>query len=479
MNRRMILFMPLRILTAEALLLLLPAGISFIYREPCAWVFLLCAAGGLAVSVPLSFLVRPRDKVIYAKEGFVIVALSWVLLSAFGALPFRISGEIPHYVDALFETVSGFTTTGASILRDVTLLSRGMLFWRSFTHWLGGMGILVFLMTLTNMSDRPIHIMRAEMPGPIVGKLVPRAKETAKILYLIYLAMTVLEIVLLTLGKMPLFEAVIHSMGTAGTGGFGLKPDSLSSYNSFLQWVVTVFMFLFGVNFNLYYLLLIRRWRDVAKSNELWTYAGIGVAAVVIITPNIMGMCKNFPTALRLAAFQVSSIMTTTGFSTTDFNLWPQFSKTVLLLLMFIGACAGSTAGGLKVSRVIILFKVIRRELQKLLHPRAVRVIRMEGKKVEDAVISNTCSYLAVYVVCLLTCFLIVSMDRVDMETAFSATAACFNNIGPAFGLAGPMASYADFDILSKLTLTASMLLGRLEIFPLLLALAPTTWIRK
>ena len=479
MNRKMIFFMSLRILMLASLLLLLPAAVAAFYRETCVWTFLACAGGGLLVSTPLSFLVKPKDKVIYAKEGFLIVALSWVIASVFGALPFVVSGEIPRFTDALFETVSGFTTTGATILRDVTAMSRGLLFWRSCTHWLGGMGILVFLMTIANTSDRPIHIMRAEMPGPIVGKLVPRAKQTAKILYLIYLAMTLLEIVLLVCGGMPLFESIVHTMGTAGTGGFGVKPDSIGSYSPYLQWVITVFMFLFGVNFNLYYLLLIKRWRDVLKSSELWTYAGIAFSAAVIVTINTAHLADNLPTAIRNAAFQVSSIITTTGYSTVDFDLWPQLSKTVLLLLMCIGACAGSTAGGIKVSRVIILFKVIRRELQKLLHPRAVRVIRFEGKKLEDGVINNTCCYLAVYVVCLLTCFFIVSMDRFDMETCFSATAACFNNIGPAFGAAGPMANYADFNVLSKLTLTASMLLGRLEIFPLLLVVAPSTWIKK
>lgn len=479
MNRRMILFMSMRILTVASLLLLLPACVAMAYHELPGLIFMFCAGAGLLVSVPVSRLVKPKDKVIYAKEGFLIVALSWVIVSVFGALPFVISGEIPRFVDALFETVSGFTTTGASILRDVTAMSHGMLFWRSFTHWLGGMGILVFLMTITNTSDRPIHIMRAEMPGPIVGKLVPRAKQTAKILYLIYLAMTVLEIVLLACGGMPLFEAVIHSMGTAGTGGFSVNPDSIGGYSPYLQWVIAVFMFLFGVNFNLYYLLLIKRWRDVLKSSELWTYTGIAVTAAVLVTLNTLHMTENFSTTVRNAAFQVSSIITTTGYSTVDFDLWPQLSKSVLLLLMLVGACAGSTAGGIKVSRVVILFKVIRREFQKLLHPRAVQVIRFEGKKLEEGVISNTCSYLAVYAACLFTCFLVLSFDRFDMETCFSASAACFNNIGPAFGFAGPMANYADFNVVSKLTLTAAMLLGRLEIFPLLLVLAPSTWIKK
>ena len=479
MNRRMILFLSLRILTAESVLFLLPAGVSLYYGEKSALCFLLCAAAGAAVSVPLSFLAKPRDRVIYAREGFVTVAISWILLSVCGALPFFLSGEIPRFTDALFETVSGFTTTGASILKDVTALSRGMLFWRSFTHWIGGMGVLVFLMSFTNMSDRPIHLMRAEMPGPIVGKLVPRAKETAKLLYIIYMILTALEIALLLIGGMPLFDSVVHALGTAGTGGFGIKPDSIAGYSPYLQWVIAVFMLLFGVNFNLYYLLLVRRVRDAVRSSELWTYLSIAVFSTGVITANTLSLGRTFSETLRNAFFQVSSIVTTTGYSTVDFDRWPQLSKTVLLLLMLIGACAGSTAGGLKVSRIVILFKTVRRELQRMLHPRAVRVLRLDGKRLEEGVVSNTCSYLAVYVICLLTCFLIVSADRFDMETAFSASAACFNNIGPAFGAAGPMASYADFSVLSKLTLTAAMLFGRLEIFPLLLAAAPSTWTNK
>ena len=465
MNKRMVLFMPLRILTVESLLLLLPASVSVYYRETCVWAFLICAAVGFAVSFPLSLALRPKDRVIYAKEGFVITAVSWILLSAYGAVPFVLCGEIPRFVDAFFETVSGFTTTGASILRDVTALSRGMLFWRSFTHWLGGMGVLVFLMTFTNMSDRPI-----------VGKLVPRAKDTAKILYIIYISMTAAEIMFLLAGGMPVFDSVVHALGTAGTGGFSICNDSIGGYSPYLQWVIAVFMFLFGVNFNLYYLLLVRRFRDVLHSGELWAYTGVAVVSTALVAINTVHTAERASDVLRNAAFQVSSILTTTGFSTVDFNLWPQFSKTILLLLMFIGACAGSTAGGLKVSRVVILFKVIRRELQKMLHPREVRVVRMDGKKVDDEVVNNTCSYLAVYVVCLLVCFLIVSADRVGTETAFSASAACFNNIGPAFDAAGPAANYADFSDLSKLTLAISMLLGRLEIFPLLLAAAPSTW---
>ena len=479
MNRRMILYVSLRILTAEALLLLLPALVSALYRERSGFAFLICAGAGLAVTLPLTRVLKPKNTVIYAREGFVTVALSWIFLSLFGALPFVISGEIPNYVDAVFETASGFTTTGASILTEVEMMSRGCLFWRSFTHWLGGMGVLVFLMALTNMSDRPIHIMRAEMPGPIVGKLVPRARDTAKILYLIYMGLSATETVLLLCGGMPLFDSLIYTFGTAGTGGFGLASDSLVKATPFIQWVITVFMMIFGVNFNLYYLLIVHRAKEALKSGELWTYAAIAASATALVLWNIRNLYASVGGAVRAACFQVASIMTTTGFSTADFDTWPQLSKTVLLILMFIGACAGSTAGGLKVSRVMLLFKILRRELRRMLHPNAVRVIRLEGKRVDDGVLHNTCAYLMAYCVCFLTVFLLLSFDRFDTETAFSASAACFNNIGPALGFAGPMRNYAMFSPFSKITLTAAMLLGRLEIFPILLAFAPYTWVRK
>ncbi|MBQ6421348.1 MAG: TrkH family potassium uptake protein [Clostridia bacterium] len=479
MNRRMILYMPLQILRATALLMLLPAAVSIYYREPCVWSFLICSGGALLLSIPAAKLVKPYTKEIYAKDGFVIVALSWILLSALGALPFTISGEIPSYVDAFFETVSGFTTTGASILTHVESMSRGLLFWRSFTHFLGGMGVIVFVMAITNLSDRPIHIMRAEMPGPIVGKLVPKAKQTAKILYLIYIVLTLTEIALLKIGGMSLFEATVHAFGTAGTGGFGIRSDSIAGYTPFAQWVITVFMMVFGVNFNLYYLILIRNFKTALKSRELWVYCGIFGGSTLLVTLNVLRMFPSFGTALRHAAFQVSSIMTTTGFVTTDYDRWPQLSKTVLLLLMFIGACAGSTAGGLKVSRVIILGKTIHREVTRMLHPRSVRVIRFEGKKLEEAVIHNTAVYFVLYFICVMAGFFLLSIEPLDLESCFTAVVACFNNIGPAFGAAGPASNYAVFSPFSKLVLSAAMLLGRLEIFPLILAFSPTTWMKK
>lgn len=479
MNRRMILYMPLQILKLEALLMLLPMGVSFFYRERSAWSFLYCAIGTLAFAFLGTAILRPAIKTIYAKEGFVIVALSWVLVSAVGALPFVISGEIPSYVDALFETVSGFTTTGASILRDVESMSRGLLFWRSFTHWLGGMGILTFFLAVGNMADGPIHIMRAEMPGPIVGKFVPRAKDTAKILYIIYIVFTVAEILLLLAGGMPLFEASTHAMGTAGTGGFGVLNTSIASYSPYLQWVITVFMLLFGVNFNIYFLLLIRKFRAAAASSEMWAYLGIFAGATIILCIDLKSVHPSFSELLRTSAFQVSSIMTTTGYATADFAKWPEMSKAVLLFLMVVGACAGSTGGGLKVSRLLILAKAVYREFKKLLHPRSVTVLRLEGKALDESVVSNTLIYFVIYSVLTGVIFLVVCLDRFNLETAISSTIACFNNIGPAFNAAGPTKNYADFSVLSKLTLSAAMLLGRLEIFPLLLAVFPVTWIKK
>ncbi len=481
MNRRMILYMPMQIIKLQALLMLLPAAVALCYGEDCWRYFVLCAAGAIAVAFAVTALLHPKFKAIYAKEGFVIVAITWALMSILGALPFVLSGEIPRFTDALFETVSGFTTTGASILRDVESMSRGMLFWRSFTHWLGGMGILVFFMAVVNLSDRPIHIMRAEMPGPIVGKLVPKARDTAKILYLIYIGLTVLEIALLFAGGMPLFESVVHAMGTAGTGGFGVKSDSIAGYSPYLQWVITVFMLLFGVNFNIYFLLLIKKFRSALTSTELWVYLGIFAAASTAIALNLHSAALYDSTAdlVRDSAFQVSSIMTTTGFATADFDLWPGMSKALLLFLMLVGACAGSTGGGLKVSRVLILGKAIRRELKKMLHPRSVTVLRLEGKPLEESVISNTLTYFVVYCVISGLVFLLICLDKFNLETAVSATIACFNNIGPAFGAAGPTCNYADFSILSKLVLSAAMLLGRLEIFPILLALSPVTWMKK
>lgn len=481
MNKKMVFSTLGQLTLSEAALMTLPLIVALIYGEiKVAASFLIAIGIALTVGVALYAIFKTENKVIYAKEGFIIVAFGWIIMSLIGALPFVLSGDIPSYVDAFFETVSGFTTTGASILRNVEALSRGGLFWRSFTHWVGGMGVLVFIMAiLPSISDRSIHIMRAEMPGPIVGKIVPRARETARILYVIYFAMTVLEVVLLLIGGMPLFESVIHSFGTAGTGGFGAKGDSIASYSPYLQWVITVFMFLFGVNFNIYYLLLMKKVRSVVKSTEFWAYFGITAAATAIICANILPTFDNFGDALRASAFQVSSIITTTGYSTVDFNLWPTLSKTVLLCLMFIGACAGSTGGGFKVTRVVIVFKAIKQELKRLIHPRSVSVAKFEGKSLDRVTLNGVNAYLAIYTFSFIGIVLMISFEPFNFETTFSAALSCFNNIGPGIGAVGPMGSFADYTGFSKIILSFAMLFGRLEIYPLLIALTPSTWTKK
>ena len=469
-----------QIIKLEAVLLVLPLAVSIIYRERCALSFLITALASLFVGFAVTLISKPGNRLIYAKEGFVIVALAWLALSAIGAVPFVLSGEVRSYADAFFETVSGFTTTGASVLTDIEGMSHGLLFWRSFTHWVGGMGVLVFIMAIIpSVCDRSIHILRAEMPGPVMGKLVPKLKQTAKILYLIYIVMTVLEMILLLCGGMSLFDSALHSFATAGTGGFGIKGDSIASYSPYLQWVIAVFMFLFGINFNIYYLLLVRRFRSVLKSTETWCYIAICLISVSIITGNIYSIYGNLPDSVRASAFQVASLVTTTGFSTADFNLWPGLSKGILLILMFIGGCAGSTAGGLKVSRVVMMIKMIRREFMKMIHPRSVSAVRIEGKKVDDTTLNGVNVYFALYMEIYFAVFLLLCLEPFDFETNFTAVAACYNNIGPGFGAVGPMGSFSGYSAFSKIVLSATMLLGRLEIYPLLFALIPSTWTKK
>lgn len=480
MNRRMVLSMVGRVVLLEAALMLPGLITSIIYRESCVWSFAVAIVASLAVGTFLTVAFKPSSKVIFAKEGFVIVALCWLVLSAIGALPFYLSREIPSYIDAFFETVSGFTTTGASILTDVEGMSKGLLFWRSFTHWLGGMGVLVFVMAVVNnLSDRSIHILRAESPGPVVGKIVPKMKETTRILYIIYIVITLLDIIFLLIGGMPLFESLVHAFGTAGTGGFGVKADSFASYSPYIQWVTTIFMLIFGINFNIYYLLLVRKWKTAFKSGELWFYVGMVAVSVVVICVNVYPLFDSFGEAIRHTAFQVATVVSTTGYATVDFNQWPSLSKTILLLLMFVGACAGSTAGGFKCARVVILIKKARRELKKLLHPRSVNAMRFEGKSVDNQVVSSVSSYLTVYIVIFCVTLIVISLDGFDTETNISAVAACFNNIGPAFGAAGPASNYAAFSPLSKIVLSVVMLFGRLEIYPILLTLTPSTWVKK
>lgn len=480
MNRKMVFHTVGQILLIEALLMLLPTGVSIFYGEECTKAFVLSVLISLALGASLTFLCRPSDHVIYAKEGFIIVALAWIAMSLVGALPFYISREIPSYIDALFETVSGLTTTGASILPNVEALSRGMLFWRSFTHWVGGMGVIVFVMALIpNLSDRPIHIMRAEMPGPIVGKIVPRAKDTAKILYLIYVAMTAIEVVFLVCGGLDLYESLLYSFGTAGTGGFAIKADGLASCTPYVQWVIAVFMMIFGVNFNLYYLILVKKARAALKSTELWVYLGIILFSTVMITGNILSISNGLPHAVRDVFFQVSSIITTTGYATTDFNLWPELSKAILLTLMFIGGCAGSTAGGLKVSRLIMLIKILRKEIRHMIHPRSVNAVKYEGKTLDKSTEYSVNVYFMVYIFCFFAIFLLLCIEPYDMETHFTAAASCFNNIGPGFSLVGPMANFGFYGAFSKLVLSVAMLLGRLEIFPIIIFLSPSVWSGK
>ncbi len=471
MNYRMIWYMTGHIVRLEAALLLLPIIAAAIYWETCFFALLITAVLALAIGFLMTKLFKPRSTVIYAPEGFVITAFAWLIMSAIGALPFVIAGEIPSYIDAFFETVSGFTTTGASILTDVEKMSRGLLFWRSFTHWIGGMGVLVLIMAiLPSGSGRDIHIMRAEMPGPVVGKLVPRVRTTAFILYVLYIILTVIEIIFLLAGGMPLFDSIVHTFGTAGTGGFGIKGDSIASYSPYLQWVITIFMLLFGVNFNLYYLLAIRRFKAVLKSSELWCYLGICAFSIITISINILPYFNGLEETVRTAAFQVASIITTTGFATADFNLWPQLSRTLLLGLMLIGACAGSTAGGLKVSRVMLLFKIAGRNLNSLLHPRSVGVVRLEGKTVDDVTLANTSAYLTLYMIITVVITFLLGFGPFDLETNLSATIACFNNIGPGLGVVGPAGNYFGYPGWAKLLLSIAMLMGRLEIYPLLLA---------
>ena len=477
MNYKIILNTLGRVILLEAALLLLPAGVAVIYCEACAASFALTALLAAAVGSALSLLCRTERKNLNTRDGFAIVSLSWLAISLIGALPFVISGEIPRFVDAFFETVSGFTTTGASILDNVERMSHGLLFWRSFTHWLGGMGVLVFVMAIADKApDRSINILRAEMPGHSVDKFTPKSRNTAKTLYYIYLAMTAAEFVLLLCGGMPLFDSAVHALGTAGTGGFGIKADSIASYSAYLQWVITVFMLLFGVSFNIYILMLMKRWKDAAAANELWCYLGIFAAALVAVTVNIYPVYGSLTESVRLSAFQVSSIITTTGFATADFNMWPQLSKGILVILMFCGGCMGSTAGGFKMSRITALFQIAGNELRRSISPRSVSAVRLNGRTLTAQEEKGILSYLVLYLSVIVTVFLLISFEPFGFETNFSAVVSCVNNIGPGFDLVGPAANYASFSAFSKVVLSLAMLMGRLEIYPLLSLLIPQTW---
>lgn len=476
MNVKVIRYILGYILKLESLFLILPCIVAVIYRETTGFYYLfvliLCGLLGFLMSRK-----KPDSFVFYLKEGCIATALSWIVLSVFGGLPFWLSGEIPSFVDTLFETVSGFTTTGASILSDVEALSRCSLFWRSFTHWIGGMGVLVFLLAIVPLSGGShINLMRAESPGPSVGKLVPKLRHTARILYLIYFSMTILEIIFLLAGHMSLFDALTTSFGTAGTGGFGIKNDSMMSYSPYLQWVVTIFMILFGVNFNAYYLILFRRFRKALQIEEVKYYIIIILVSIGIIFINIYHTVAGSAEALRQASFQVASIITTTGFATTDFNLWPQTSKTILVLLMFIGACAGSTGGGIKVSRFVILLKTVGRELNSYIHPKSIKKIKIEGKPIDPEVVRATNVFFITFVIIFSFSVFVISFEGKDLITNFTAVAATINNIGPGLELVGPTQNFGGFKPFSKCILIFDMLAGRLELFPLLILFHPAVW---
>ena len=481
MNKSMVFKITGTILQIESLLLLLPAIVSLIYKESAVWAYIISAGLSALLGTLLRIVFKPKSTLIYAREGLVIVALCWIFMSLLGCLPFIISREIPNFFNAFFETVSGFTTTGASILSGAQLdaMSKGNLFWRSFTHWIGGMGVLVFVTAvIPNMSDRSIHIIKAEMPGPIVGKLVPKVKDTSRVLYLIYIVLTLLEIVFLVCGDMSLFESSLYTFGTAGTGGFSINSTGITS--PYAQWVITIFMLIFGVNFNLYYLMLMRRVRQAIKSEELWFYILMVIGCIAAISVSIFKALPEFTEVgetIRQVSFHVASFVTTTGFTLSDLNLWPTFAKSVMFMLMFTGACAGSTAGGLKLSRVIIIFKTIKKEFQRLIHPRSIRTIKFEGKALDNVTRHGVTAYLAIYMICILFIFLLISLNGVSFETNVTATVSCFNNIGPAFDSA--FANYNCFNAFSKVVLAFAMLLGRLEIYPLLLAMSFKTWSKK
>ena len=483
MNYKMIGRFLALIAAMEAVFLLPALGISLGYGETKA-------AGAMAVTLGimmataglLGLLGRGARKRFSATEGMVCVGLGWVTLSLLGCLPFVLSGEIPRFIDAFFEIVSGFTTTGASILTDVEAMSKGLLYWRSFSHWVGGMGVLVFLLAVTPSDAQgkgfTMHILRAESPGPDVGKLVPRMKNTAIILYGIYMALTVLNFIFLVAGNMPVFDAVCTAFGTAGTGGFGVRADSIASYSPYIQNVTTVFMFLFGVNFSCWYLLLLGKVGSVLRDEELRLYVGLALTVAALIVLDVRSMYGSLGETIRHAAFQVSSIMTTTGFATTDFDLWPMFSKTLLMLLMIVGACAGSTGGGLKVARVLLLLKSLGRNIRQVMNPKKVQVVRNSGRTVSETVLDNTNAYLAAYAVILTLSFVVVSLDGFSVGTNLSAVLACFNNIGPGIEAVGPTCNFAGMSDLSKLVLIFDMLAGRLEIFPILVLFSPGTWRR-
>lgn len=495
MNYRVIFNTIGKIALILAVLLVIPTVLAACLVESSWWTLLTTVGISLVIGLVLTFAVRPKSKAIFSKEGLIIVALSWIYVSAIGALPFVISRAIPNYIDAFFEMCSGFSTTGASILTGDRINSmfdtdKGLLFWRSFTHWIGGMGVIVFLMAFeSGSSNRGMHVLRAEMPGPTVDKIVPRARSTAQILYLLYIGFTVVEIVALLIAGMPVFDSFVHAFGTAGTGGFGVRADSIASYNAACQWIIAIFMILFGINFNLYYFMILGKFRSAFKSQELWIFLGIIAAASTIVSIDLsfanLPFVNNAHDAVRHAVFQVASFISTTGYSSIptvagDINVFPLLSKGVLFLLMFIGGCAGSTGGGLKVSRVALLYLAVHKELRRVLHPRNANAVKFEGKTVSDETLNGVARYFGLYMLILAVVFIVLCFDGgegLTVESNITAAVSCLNNIGPAYGVAA--GGYYMYNWLSKLLLSFAMLIGRLEIYPILLTISPSTWIRR
>ena len=469
-----------KILIVEAILLAFPAIGAVIYGEDTLISFALTIAA-LTVTGLLCTRKKPKKATIYAKEGYVIVALSWILMSLFGALPFYFSGHISSFVDAFFETVSGFTTTGSTILRNVEILPKSLLFWRSFTHWVGGMGILVFVIAIMPKTENSsMHVMRAEVPGPTVGKLVSKLRASARILYGIYCVLTAVEIIMLWAGGMPLFDSIVNSFATAGTGGFGILSNSIEGYNSFYsEMVIAVFMLIFGVNFNLYYMILIKQGKQAIKSEELRYYIGIVAASVIIIAISLISTKHGVADSFRYSFFQVASIITTTGFSTTNFDTWPMIAKFVVVFLMVIGACAGSTGGGIKVSRLIILIKSGLRDIKKAINPRSIETVKVDRRTVEEPIVKSVSVFFATYIIIAAISMFFVAIDGRDFTTTSTAVISCISNIGPGLGAVGPYGNFADFSVLSKLVLCFDMLAGRLELIPMLMLFSPYAWSRK
>lgn len=477
MNYKSVFKMTGRMIGVEGILLLLSALVALLYREFPAFFSLLIGAALAIILFLCSLFFKSEDRII-AKEGFLTVALSWILMSLIGALPFTVSGEIPSYIDAVFETVSGLTTTGATILTDVEKLSHGILFWRSLTHWIGGMGIIVLVLALLpSGSGRSMYMARAEMPGPSVSKLVPKLKDTAIILYAIYVALTFLEILFLVFGGMNLFESAVHAFGTAGTGGFGVHNDSIASYSPYIQWVITAFMLLFAVNFNLYFFLLLRSFSAAFKNEELWLFGGIVIVAATAITINIYPLYHSVSDAIRNGLFQVASIISTTGYTTANIDQWPNLSKGILFALMFIGGCAGSTAGGMKVSRLLLMLKMIKNSFVRMLHPHSVKAVTVDGKAVDSETLNGVSVYFMLYMLCMVILFLLLSFEKFDLTSNLTATVTTFNNVGPAYGAGA--SGFACYSVFSKIAMSLAMLLGRLEIYPILICFSPSMWVKK